>query len=343
MAGKEPTMSNKADYDPPEGVKPLKTWSYLSKSKRVPSEYEVVSTRLTYHRDDPKRPWNVGLNEPINVWYRKYGIDCPLKHDDWEAFRDPDEVTYRAYNTIQDGQENYVDGLLEHYAKLGDDKVYPEEWVKILAGLYAPGRYLLHAAQMASSYLFIIAPSSPIGLCSSFQAADQLRWVQRVAYRTVELANNRPGFGFNEAERQHWEEDAAWQGFRELMEKVLVTYDWGECFTSLCLVAKPAIDEAFFRQFGHVARSRQDTLLGLLAEAALRDGDRSRRWVGALVRFLQEKDGNQKHLDAWVAKWTPLADKAIDAFCAALPDGEAAAEAAKGETRNFRSGLGLGG
>ncbi len=339
---KAPPMSNEADYDLPEGAKPLKTWSYLAENKRRPSEYEVVSTRLFYNRDDPDRPWTIGLNQPLNVWYKKYANGSPLSHDAWDDFRDPDQMTYRTYTVIQDGQENYVDGLIEHNAGIGDDKDYPDEWTQTLASLYAPSRYPLHTVQMASSYLFHMAPASTIGICSAFQASDQLRWVSRTAYRTVELANHRPGFGFNENERAHWEDDDAWQGFRELMEKILVARDWGETFTSLCLVAKPAIDETIFRQLGNTAKAQGDSLLSLLAEAALRDCDRSRRWAGELVRFLQEKDGNQKHLDDWVAKWVPLADAAIESFCAALPDSEGAGDAAKRDTQIFRKSLGLG-
>jgi toluene monooxygenase system protein E len=36
-----------------------------------------------------------------------------------------------------------------------------------------------------------------------------------------------------------------------------------------------------------------------------------------------------------------LADRAIDAYCAALPDVPGAAEAAKAATRDLRRGLGL--
>ena len=31
---------------------------------------------------------------------------------DWEVFADPQQTTYRAYNTLQDGKEDVLDGLL---------------------------------------------------------------------------------------------------------------------------------------------------------------------------------------------------------------------------------------
>jgi toluene monooxygenase system protein E len=93
--------------------KPLKTWSYLSGGRRRPSEYEVVSVGLHYHTIDPSNPWELDPNIPMAEWYRKYCQGSPLKHDDWNAFRDPDEMIYRTYNILQDGQENYVMGLFE--------------------------------------------------------------------------------------------------------------------------------------------------------------------------------------------------------------------------------------
>ena len=88
----------------------------------------------------------------------------------------------------------------------------------MLATLYAPGHYLLHTVQMVSAYLFSMAPASTISNCVGFQMADALRWVSRTSYRTRELANHHPRKGFGESERALWEKEAAWQGFRELME-----------------------------------------------------------------------------------------------------------------------------
>jgi len=320
-------------------LKPLKTWSHLAGQRRRPSEYEIVSTNLLWSTDD-EVPWALAPGMHMNQWYMKYRDGSPLKHDDWNAFRDPDEMVYRSYNVQQDGQETYVDGLLDEHNATNYDSRLSAEWIANLAALYTPGRYLLHGVQMGSAYLVQMAPASTIVNCAMLQAADQLRWVSRIAYRTKELANAAPDTGFGDQERSQWEGAAAWQGFRELIERTLAAYDWGEHFTALNLVAKPAIDAAFVRQLGAAAEQSGDSLLKLLADAHQTDNVRARRWSAALIEFMLQQDGNKDALAGWVAKWAPLGDAAIDAYCAALPGADGAA--AKGEAEEFRAGLGLG-
>lgn len=328
----------------PEVLKPLKTWSHLAGSRRRPSEYEVVSTRLHYHRDNPECPWELDPGIFMNEWYRRYREGSPLQHPDWDAFRDPDEIVYRSYNVLQDGQETYLDNLLEEYAAIGHDQSLRDDWLDVLATYYTPARYPAHALQMASAYGGQMAPASTITNCFYFQTADQLRLVQRLAYRTAELARNRPGHGFGQNERAMWEDDPRWQGFRELLEKVLVAWDWGECFTALNLVAKPTFDEAVLREFALVARRNGDELLALVNDALLRDADRSRRWSAALVRMALEVPGNRDVFAEWVAKWQPLADAAAEAYLAKVPDLDARApERVREAVRSFRVAAGLPG
>ena len=322
-------------------LKPLKTWSHLAGQRRRPSEYEIVSTNLLWSTDD-EMPWSLAPDVDMNQWYLKYRDACPLKQEDWNDFRDPDELVYRTYNIMQDGQEAYVDGLLDEHNARGHDGDLSAAWLESLALLYTPGRYPLHALQMGSAYLVQMAPASTIINCAMLQAADQLRWVSRTAYRTKELSLAAPDLGFGEKERAHWEGHAAWQGFRELMERLLVAYDWGEHFVALNLVAKPAIDEAIVRQLGNSARHAGDGLLGLLMDAHRIDVERSRRWSKALIDFMLQTDGNKDALAQWVAKWAPLGDTAIDAYCAALPEAGDAAGDAKRAAEEFRAGLGLG-
>ena len=325
----------------PTPLRPLKTWSHLAEQRRRPSEYEIVSTKLLWHTRGSENLWEVGGPQSfMTEWYTRYRDNSPVQHEDWNRFRDPDELVYRTYNILQDGQETYVDGLLEQYAGEEHDASLSDAWVTTLARLYTPGRYLLHTVQMASSYLVHIPPTSTIGNCAAFQAADAFRWVSRTAYRTKELSNSQPSAGFGEQERQMWEELPAWQGFRELMEKTLVAYDWAEAFLALNVVAKPAIDEAWLRQFAASARRNGDTLLALLADAALRDSERSRRWTAALVEMMLLA-GNEEVLQNWLSKWVPLGEAAVSAFCAELPDNPEATETATERMRAFRSQLGL--
>jgi hypothetical protein len=58
----------------------------------------------------------------MNEWYKKHTFGTALKHPDWNAFRDPDEVVYRTYNLMQDGQETYVFGLFDQFSEREHDK-----------------------------------------------------------------------------------------------------------------------------------------------------------------------------------------------------------------------------
>ena len=322
-------------------LRPLKTWSHLAGQRRRPSEYEIVSTNLLWSTDDDT-PWVLAPEVPMNKWYMKYRDSSPLKHKDWNAFRDPDELVYRTYNILQDGQEAYVDGLLDDHNSNGYDEQLSPEWLEKLALLYTPGRYLMHGCQMSSAYLVQIAPASTIINCALLQTADQLRWVSRIAYRTKELSMVAPEKGFAESERAYWENHEAWQGFRELIERILSTYDWGEHFVALNLVLKPAIDQAFISQLGKLARKNGDGLLGLLLDAQSTDSKRSERWTKALVDFILHEDANRKVLNQWLSKWAPIGETAIESYCFALWGKNQEGLEARKQVELFQQRMGLG-
>lgn len=325
----------------PDVLKPLKTWSHLAGRRRKPSEYEIVSTNLHYSTDNPDAPFELDPNFAMALWFKQHRNASPLKHPDWDAFRDPDEMVYRTYNLQQDGQETYVQGLFEQFSARGHDSMLDPTWAGSLARLYTPTRYLFHTLQMASAYLSQMAPASTISNCATYQAADSLRWLTHTAYRTAELAKSFPGIGLGSGERAYWENDPAWQGWRQLIEKALVAWDWAESFTAFSLVIRPAVEEGLLRTLGDAGRHNSDTLLGLLVDAQLLDAQRQRRWASTLTRMALEQPGNREVIQRWVQQWEPLADAAIAAYCAALPDAAGAAERARQATRDFRSGLGL--
>ncbi|MEM5426696.1 MULTISPECIES: aromatic/alkene monooxygenase hydroxylase subunit beta [Paraburkholderia] len=325
----------------PEVLKPLKTWSHLAARRRKPSEYEIVSTNLHYTTDNPDAPFELDPNFEMAQWFKRNRNASPLRHPDWNAFRDPDQIVYRTYNLLQDGQETYVYGLLDQFSTRGHDAQLARPWAASLARVYTPARFLFHALQMGSAYLVQMAPASTISNCAAYQTADSLRWLTHTAYRTKELSLTFADLGFGSDERRRWELDPPWQGWRKLVEEALTAWDWAECFVALNLVVRPAVEETVLRGLGVTARQNGDILLGLLTDAQLIDTERHRRWAKELVRMAIEQEGNHAVLRAWVHKWEPLAIDAITAWCAVLPDARGASARAKVATREFRRSIRL--
>ena len=250
-------------------------------------------------------------------------------------------MIYRVYTRSQDSQEEYIDGVLNEHDDIDHDEDLQPEWLDTLEKLYTPRRYLQAALQMSAAYILQIAPASTITACAGFQEGDEFRWMQRVAYRTRELQIAHPNRGFGKSERLHWENEPAWQGLRELMEKALIAYDWGESFVANNLVAKVAADETL-RELAATARSFRDPLLASLADNQLRDSDRSRRWSAGLVKFCTDaSEENKVVIKGSIDHWTPLATKAITTYCSVLPESNNAAEGAISRMEAFHRSLEL--
>jgi toluene monooxygenase system protein E len=323
--------------------KPLKTWSHLATARKRPTEYEIVSTKTLWNTPNHSVPWKMAGATPQIQWIIQNRNESLLKHEDWDAFRDPDHLIYRTYTLMQDGQEAYVDGVLNDYNENDYDVGLDPSWVAILAQLYAPARYVFHTVQMASGYLVTLAPCSTVANPMMLQCGDQLRWVNRIAYRTAELARTHDDLGLGVKERELWEKSPFWHGFVELAERALVAWDWGECFTATNLVLKPALDEVFMRQLALCSRRNGDTLTATLLDAQMIDSARARKLSGALVAFLLTQKGNREVFGDWLSKWRPLGEKAIAAYAKGLDADGTAADAAIAGMRAFWEELGLAG
>jgi toluene monooxygenase system protein E len=290
----------------------LRTWSRFGQIRRVPSEYEIVTHDTNYTtRKERTSALESNPSSPVNMWYLTYRDRSPLSTEDWHGFRDPDELTYRKYVTMQDEQETVVEGILDEFGKVNHDAALSPQWLRVLSTVFTPMRYPGHAFQMMQAYLGQIAPSSYITNCTAFAAADQLRLVSLVAYRTRQLQIARPNAGFATGERQIWETHPGWQATRRALETALVAYDWGECLTAVNLVLYPTLSEILLRQLGIVADTNRDQLTWLLLSHLSIDAERNSRWSAALARYaIVKRPENAPVLRRWVQRWTPRADDA---------------------------------
>jgi len=330
---------------PPRPQRRLKTWSSLGQLGHVPSEYEIVTHDLNY----TTRPGRASALEsnpttPANMWFLTYRDSSPLRADDWLGFRDPDQLTYRRYVTMQDQQETVVEGVLDEYGPAGQDASLPGRWVECLATLFTPTRFPVHALQMCTAYLGYMAPTSYISNCAVFGAGDLLRRVSLVAYRTRQLAE-ATGSSIGRAERALWEQHDAWQPAREALEKLLTAYDWGECFTAMNLVLRPTLDQILLHQLADAARGNGDDLTWLLLGNLAADAARCIRWSTALARYaIEQRARNRDVLRRWVARWTPRAEAAaagLGQLLSAARPADAVEQAANSARRGVLNEAGL--
>jgi toluene monooxygenase system protein E len=288
-------------------------WS-LYTEQRKPSEYEIVTHRLNYHFRRQPAPFELSPDAPLNRWYLRYREGSPFQVDDWERFRDPSRLTYRAYIQRQRERELYIDNLIDEFERKEHYTQLSSAWVRLLERLYLPSRFAGHVLQMLSLYISQMAPSSYITVAFHFQGGDEMRRVQRSAYFAKALAlTHYPELADSQRTRTIWEEEPAWQPMRELLEKLLVAYDWGEAFAGLSLVAKPVYDALFNEQFAALARDNGDELLALVVSDFTLDEKRHKETAKALVSYaLQHRPELRDLLKEWLGKWAPLAYRAAD-------------------------------
>jgi toluene monooxygenase system protein E len=286
----------------------LKTYSHLERERRVPNEYELVTSRLLYYLG---RGFEVST--PLEAWYERYQGASLLGGCDWERFSDPRETTYAKYTALALRGETYLDGVLEAIETTGYDRSLKAGWRATLDRVIGPLRYPLHGFQMIAAYVGQMAPGGRITVAALFQAADEMRRIQRLAYRMTQLQSVAPAFG---AESKNvWLRDPAWQPLRQAVEQCLVAYDWGEALIALNLCIKPLIDELFMTHLPKEAEEHGDHLLGQLFSSLDEDCRWHREWTVALLRTaVANNPDNRAVIQGWVTRWSEVARRAAASF-----------------------------
>jgi toluene monooxygenase system protein E len=286
-----------------------RTYWHLADLGVKPSRYDIATSRLSYH---PTRGFE--MNAPVSAWYARHRADVHVRVADWESFRDPRETTYERYCEIQHASETLVDGLFRSI----EDPSYTisRPWEATLAAIVPTLRFPVHALQMVAAYLGQLAPASRIVIACAFQTGDEMRRVQRLAYRTALLEARLPGTA--ERSRSAWTDDPRWQPLRALLERLLVTYDWSEAFVALNLCLKPAFDDLFVAELARRTAAAGDGAFAEVLRALHEDCRWHRDWSLALMRLLVDADpANAEVIRAWREEWDPMVGRAI-ASCETL-------------------------
>jgi toluene monooxygenase system protein E len=296
-----------------------KTYWHLLQQRRMPTEYEIVTSKLLCYTGEGFTGKRFELDVPLKDWYRRYQEESPLVCSSWEKFRDPRETTYTKYTELQREKEIFVDGILSEIELTGYDAHLRPAWLHIFVRVVAPFRYPCHGFQMIASYIGQTAPSGRITITAALQSADEMRRIQRIAYRIRQLQQVYPGFAGDS--RSLWQTDSIWQPLREVIEKLLIAYDWAEAFVGLNLVLKPLVDNLFMKYVSELALHQNDYLLGRIFYSLNEDCQWHRQWSESLVRMaIEDNIGNRDTIQRWINQWYPLAALSVRTFATLLDE-----------------------
>lgn len=294
--------------------RPHRTWSLLGDVKKRPSAYDVTAAKFNYHFRREPAPFEMDPQAPFNLFYLQHREGSAFNVEDWEGFRDPAKLTYADYVTLQHERETYVDLLTDHHEAAESAADLDPAWVATLRDLFVPLRFPLHVLQMTGLYVGQMAPTAFIINCANFQAADELRRIQRIAYTVKVLANaHGDDLAATATARDPWEQGEAWQPLRRVLEQLLAVRDWGEAFVALNLAVKPVVDALVNGRLSELAALGGDEYLSLLMAEFQLDAARSRDWTAALVRHAVAQDPAMRDVvQGWLATWQPRADAAVE-------------------------------
>jgi toluene monooxygenase system protein E len=158
-----------------------------------------------------------------------------------------------------------------------------------------------------------MAPSGRIAIVLAFQAADEVRRIQRIAYRMAQLRRVQSGFGGES--KAAWERELAWQPLRRVVERALVAYDWGEAFVALNVCLKPVVDQLFTAYLPEMMAMQNDHILGPICGSLMQDCAWQREWTRALCKLaIEQRAENREVLRGWTDLWSHPARRAVESL-----------------------------
>jgi toluene monooxygenase system protein E len=310
-----------------------RTYLPLEQQRRKPTDYEVTTSALLYY---PARGFEV--ETPVWEHYQRYQRGSVLSCSDWEAFEDPAHTTYSSYVAARRDQETFLDRLFERPAQPLAPGLRP------LLGVLSALRFPLHGLQMTAAYVGALAPSGRVSVAAAFQAADELRRIQRICQWLSR--SGKPVSELDALGRELWQQHGAFQPLRRLIEELLVTYDWGQALIALNGIIKPIFDRLWFEHVAVAAARHEDEVLAQTLRSLAEDGHWHEAWFGALSKLLLVSDaGNLVAFNQGAADVRAQAVQALralwPAFEGVLGDDTACSKLSDELTARQAAGLGV--
>ncbi len=238
-----------------------------------------------------------------------------LRSSNWHAFRDPNEewertiYVHSARVVHQIGQSIENARLNKAFAR------WDPSWVRQVEGHVGAWAHAEHGLGM---HVFVPAqrdaPTNMHNNAISVNSMHKLRFAQDLILYNLALSEEFDDFD-GARHRQVWMQDPAWQGVRELVERLTAIRDWAEAVFVTNFVFEPLVGVLFRSRFVmQVAAPHGDfttpTVVGAGEADYARDLRCSRDMFALLVNDAAHAEHNRQTLQEWLGRWTPPAVEA---------------------------------
>jgi propane 2-monooxygenase small subunit len=285
-----------------------RTFTYYTPRKRRATVYEDVTVDV---QPDPDRHltqgWIYGFANGVGGYPHDW---TALKSSNWHEFLDPNEeweqtIFRSTANVVRQVQQTVANAKAAH-AFAGWNRA----WVKVVerhVGAWA------HAEHGIGLYVYTPAqrdaPTNMINNALAVGATHKLRFAQDLILYNLEVSEDLADFD-GSAHRDTWQNDPAWQGVRENVERLTATHDWAEAFFATALVFEPLVGELFRSHFVmQVAAPQGDYVTPAVMGTGEADAAREQRGARHLFKLLlndpEHAAENRAVVERWLATWVP--------------------------------------
>lgn len=279
-----------------------------------PSPARHLDRGFAVHFDDGRSTWDAG--------------STALRHEDWYAFRDPNQLWERVYYQQGAGYERQIEDTINVARADGQPIRLDPAWIEFLR------THMQQSAFVEQGLWLVLASSARAALSDSlahfmtFSAGFKQREAQAIVLYAMDLETDHGEFSMDAA-RESWLSDAQWQPTRRYVEELNTLLDWGEVLVAANLCFEPLVGVLLRRElYERGGAANRDTVTPVVFHAAQMEYQQVVRFTAAFADFLtaspEHGEANRAVIQGWIDTWLPRAGEAaaaLEPLFAAQPNG----------------------
>ena len=255
----------------------------------------------------------IGIQPEVNfhyqpLWSKNRSVfdkdNTVIVMNDWYRLLDPRQYYYGAWTIARSKQQDAAERNFAFVEKRNMLESMPADLREKIITTFIPLRHLEYAANLNNTYMSAYGFGVSITQAASMCAMDRLGIAQYITRIGLMLDGNTTEA--LKTAKAAWQQDAAWQPMRELVENMLTTQDWFELFVAQNVVLDGLIYPLIYQSFGDSTSASGQTSFAMLTEFMSEWFDEHVRWVDNIMKVAAaESESNKAQLATWVQKWQP--------------------------------------